>query len=81
MVLSLFLHLKIVRELLSVLIPVKKYCKNTTYFRFSYPYNNMIVNPPSTLSPISSHFASMIDLNGDCFSDIIFVSGPQNNKF
>lgn len=39
----------------------------------------MVNGNPSITSPASKHFASMIDINGDCFSDIVLVSGSNNN--
>lgn len=34
-----------------------------------------MTNLPSSLQPPSQHFASMIDVNGDCFSDVVLLSG------
>ena len=39
----------------------------------------MVLNGPSTYNTVSSHFAAQIDINGDCFSDLVMLSGANNN--
>ena len=39
----------------------------------------MVNNGPKSYLTVQKHFASMIDVNGDCFSDIVLVAGAGSN--
>lgn len=51
-----------------------------TYNRVSQSFSNYLNNPPSGFNQIGKHFASIIDLNSDCFADLILLSQDPNNS-
>ena len=46
--------------------------------RFEELWSGLVLNEPSTFSPVQEHFGSMLDVNGDCFSDLVLVSRLGN---
>lgn len=44
----------------------------------STPWEKMLINPPQNTNPVSLHFGAIIDINGDCNSDIVLVSNSNS---
>ena len=45
------------------------------YHSYSTPWNSLVTNPPASYQPVTNHFAAQLDVNGDCASDIVLLSG------
>ena len=47
--------------------------------RYSTPWSD-IVSGMTSFPTANMHFAAQADVNGDCFADLLMVSGTKNNN-